>query len=158
MKLNVLSVVNSFILVGLVLYLVLFLSKDKTAYFYNQKVFEGFKGKIALEEKLLKEKLSNKQLLDSLGTLINTGRSDLKGLLEERSYEYQIREAELTRKYTEDIWKFINDSVVKYGKENNYDYIFGATGDGGLMYATESKDVTTEITEYVNAHYDGSIK
>jgi len=37
--------------------------------------------------------------------------------------------------------------------KNWYTYIFGATGDGGLMYAKEGLDITAEITKFVNTKY-----
>lgn len=48
------------------------------------------------------------------------------------------------------IWENINKKVNEYGKENGLDYIFGANGDGSIMYASESNDITKEIIDYIN--------
>ena len=130
-----------------------FSSGDKMAYFYNQKVFAQFEGKLHLEDKLAKEREMNKQYLDSLLTLIQAGRKDLTALYEERTESFSMSDAQLTEKYTAEIWKFINEGVQEYGAKNDYDFIFGATGDGSLMYAKEKNDVTNEVVEFINQKY-----
>jgi hypothetical protein len=36
--------------------------------------------------------------------------------------------------------------------------IFGANGQGSLMYADEQTDITTPLLEYINDRYDGKEK
>lgn len=128
---------------------------NKTAFFYNQQVFSKFEGKIHLEEKLAKQKEMNKHFLDSLSTLIRNGRNDLTSIYEERAQGFSLVETQLSDRYTEEIWKFINESVQEYGKRHDYSFIFGATGDGSLMYADERKDITVEIIQFTNSRYTG---
>jgi outer membrane protein len=129
---------------------------DKTGFFYNQEVFSRFEGKAYLEKKLDGLRMANKKILDSLTLLVQSGRSDLTDRFDERAQAFSIQEKQLSDQYTAEIWKFINDSVKEYGSANGYDYIFGATGDGSLMYAKEGKDLSGEIIEFANARYQGN--
>jgi Skp family chaperone for outer membrane proteins len=126
---------------------------SKSAFFYNDKVFAAFQGKIELESKLKAEQARNKASLDSLALLITSGRAELQGIYNQTAELANIREQQLTEKYTSDIWKFINDKATEYGKEKNYEFIFGAVGDGSLMYAHEKNDITAEFIEYLNSRY-----
>jgi outer membrane protein len=129
--------------------------KEKAAYFYNQKVFTQFAGKQFLEGKLKAETEIHKQYLDSVMMLIQSGRKDLATLYQGSAQNFSTAEAELTEKYNSDIWKFINESVQEYGAKNDYDFIFGATGDGSLMYARKANDITDDIVTYINRRYQG---
>lgn len=132
----------------------LFIQKDRTAFFYNQKVFDQFKGKLELETKLKKQRETDEAKLDSLAKLIQAGRNDLSGLYNENLNRATQTQQELSARYTNDIWKYINDEVAKFGEENGYDYILGATGSGSLMYADSSRDVTNDVIKYINQKYE----
>lgn len=49
----------------------------------------------------------------------------------------------------------INSYVMDFGKANGYDYIFGTTESGSLLYATDADDLTDEILEGLNDNYSG---
>ena len=49
----------------------------------------------------------------------------------------------------------INDYVKEYGKEHGYPIIFGAGGNGNIMYAEDNADLTAEILIGLNKHYHG---
>ena len=66
----------------------------------------------------------------------------------------KVEQQELSSRYTADIWKRINHYVSDYGKTEGYDFIFGATGDGGLMYANDVNDITDEVILYLNKKYE----
>ena len=136
-----------------VMAVMIFTNNHTNAFFYNDKVFAAFKGKEELENKLKAEQARNKANLDSLADLINSGQTNLQGIYKQTAELAEFREQELLEKYTFDIWKFINDQATKYGKDQGYDFIFGAVGNGSLMYANESCDVTEEFIRYVNEEY-----
>ena len=52
------------------------------------------------------------------------------------------------------IWQQINQYVMDYSKENNYSIVFGANGQGSLMYAEEGIDITKEMVIYINNKYN----
>lgn len=141
-------------IVGLILYVCLYANREKTAYFYNQQVFQSFNGTRELEAKLANQQQHAKKQLDSISYLIQQGRADLSGQYQKiaatHSQQYQL----LSEQYTNDIWKFINDKVKEYGNQEGYDYIFGASGNGSLMYAKDSHNITDDIVDFVNKKYE----
>lgn len=140
--------------VGLSLYSFFGKNHGKTAFVFNQSVFGGFKGKIELEEKLSTLKAESAKKLDSLSRLpINEGTMVI---YQEEKRKLELMANELSQKYTADVWKRINEYVSAYGEEHGYDFIFGATGDGNLMYARQARDVTNEVIEYINRKYEGN--
>lgn len=57
------------------------------------------------------------------------------------------------KKVTQTVINDINDYVKEYGKSHGYKIIFGASGGGNIMYATESSDLTEEVLKGLNADY-----
>lgn len=143
---------------GIFTYHYFFTNNAHIAFIHNQTVFEEFKGKLELEEKLNQERENNRKLLDSLKMLIAGGRTDLTETLDEKAYSLKLQEEERSARFTSDIWRYINESIAEYGKKNGYDYIMGATGNGSLMYASPEKDITSEIIKYCNDRYSGASK
>lgn len=47
----------------------------------------------------------------------------------------------------------VRDYVKDYGKKNGYTYILGSNEAGSVMYGDESKDLTKEILDALNADY-----
>lgn len=56
--------------------------------------------------------------------------------------------------YDDDIWKKVNKLVEEYAVANEIDVLFGATGNGNLMYGNPEKDMTKEFIEYLNSSYE----
>lgn len=63
--------------------------------------------------------------------------------------------AELNNQYGLQIWDKLNSLISDFGEENNYEVIFGAGGNGNIMYAQENKNITTELIAYCNLKYNG---
>jgi len=145
------------VLTGCVIY---FSSKDKSkvGFFYNQKVFTGFDGTKALTKRVEQLRSENKKTQDSLKSLISLGRQDLVSAYDQRAEINANTEQQMSEKYTADIWQFINEGVAEYGKNNDYHFIFGALGNGSLMYADSSKDVTEDVVRFLNEKYRGTPK
>jgi len=61
----------------------------------------------------------------------------------------------LSAQYDKEILAQLNQYVRDFGAKNNYEYIFGNDGNGSLMYAQESNDLTRQVTEYINQKYAG---
>lgn len=142
-------------LAGLAAYVLFGNVNEKKGYILNQEVFNGFKGKQELESKLGKLQQQHKTWLDSVGSLI-AQRNDpaLIRMYQENASNFRLQEEELSQKYTADIWKRINHHLAGFGKENGYDFIFGASGDGSLMYADDARNITSEVIPYINARYE----
>lgn len=154
--LRYLPVFNLTLLIGLGVYVFFNANPDKKAYVVNQRVFDEFKGKQELEAKLGALKSKHKSALDSMAEGIQKQAASREQLAQyqETLRTFEFEQQELSSRYTADIWKRINQYVSDYGKTEGYDFIFGATGDGGLMYANDVDDITDEVILYLNKRYE----
>lgn len=128
---------------------------EKKAYVLNHQIFEEFHGTYQLKEELKRMRNEHKVHLDSLAVAIEQENPGLISKYEQLRQQFALSENELSDKYTADIWKEINRYISDYGKENGYDFIFGASGSGNLMFAKDAHNVTEDIIEYVNRRYEG---
>lgn len=154
MKIWTLVVLNLLLICSLA-FLYFFNRPGKTGFFYNQEVFAEFEGTVSLQKKLQDIKRADSKYLDSVRNLVLAGRSDLSNFLQLRANDFARQEEELNDQYTKEIWEFLNTSIKEYGALNDYEYIFGATGNGSLMYAAESNDLSKEILMFANSKYRG---
>lgn len=130
---------------------------EPTAFVYNQKIFTQFKGTLELESKMKALEEGDRKIVDSLRQLIQSSyqQPDLKKFYEERLSSIDVNHRQVSEQFTSEVWKYINDGMLEYGKMNDYDFIFGASGGGNLMYAREGKDITNEVIQFLNAKYEG---
>lgn len=156
---NFFVVLNLLLLTVLSVYLLYDRQNSRKGYVMNQQVFDEFNGKKELEIKLNQVKSVNKKRLDSLAVLIAKEKNNngLAVTYQDLLRTSQLQEQELSAKYTADIWKYINQNLAAFGKEEGYDFIFGASGDGGLMYANEVNDITEKVVKYLNKQYEKGI-
>lgn len=101
------------------------------------------------QELKYKEKKSNDEI------------STLARIEEEYYYKQQQFEKEnqtTSNDYTAKIWNQLNQLIEEYGKENKYTFVFGANGQGNIMYADDKNNITAEIIAYVNTSYNGKAK
>jgi len=147
------------------------MNQSKTAYVNLGEVFENFAGKKELAFKLDKLKNQQKSMLDSMEMTIRSlqhaaanqenGKAVLAKLQNtQQNYQYlnaQFNEQYQTQdaSYSEKVWTQINQYVTDYGKDNDYDFIYGANGNGALMYGSSSKNITEEIINHINERYEG---
>ncbi len=47
----------------------------------------------------------------------------------------------------------VKRNIEAYGKEKGYTFILGANSGGSVLYGNESKEITKELTEYLNKKY-----
>jgi outer membrane protein len=152
-----------------------YLKFPKTAYVNTEVLYNDFILKKELEQKLKTNQDSKNAILDSLGQELQILSEELevKRIKEgekvnrfnvfRRNYmikkeEFEKQNEELSAKYSEQIWKQLNQFIKEYGDKNSYDYIYGVHGQGNLMYANESENITSQLKEYVNSKYEGDIK
>lgn len=67
-----------------------------------------------------------------------------------RKKELQAKAAEEDRAMMEGVIKQVNDQLREYGTRYGYDYIFGATAEGNLLYARQGDDITIDVLEVIN--------
>jgi len=103
------------------------------------KAYEKERSSMSKKELELKQELlSNKQQ-----QINNYQQAVQKQLVEE------------DKKVTQTVINDINDFVKEYGKEKGYKVIFGATGNGTIMYGVESADLTEQVLKQLNAEFEG---
>lgn len=172
MKLNGKSIIIFILIVLLTGALVFYVYKGRTRMVYvnTYSLYNEFKLKKELEEKLKKTGLARRVLLDSIkGKIQLLSVRQVGSETEDRNQElnmlkeaYFMKEKEINKEndvqaqsYTDQVWEQLNQYIKDYGDAKGYDYILGATGQGNLMYAKESNDITKEVIEFVNERYDG---
>ncbi len=155
------------LLVGIISFLIYSqCNKTQTVYVDNMELFSSFKMKAELEKKYKEVETLRKNILDSLYSEIRImNESSLKkdpNVLNDLKREFLIKKetfdkenTETMNQYNEQIWNQINEYTKQFGKEKKYEFILGANGQGVLMYAIDTKNVTKELTEYINQKYSG---
>jgi Skp family chaperone for outer membrane proteins len=64
----------------------------------------------------------------------------------------------LTQQYDDQIHAQMESYLVDFGKENNYDMVFGTESLGTILYARDRFDATLEATKYINNRFSSNIK
>ena len=143
---------------------------DKTAYIQSSVVYNEFRmtkdmdldAKNIVNERqyfLDSLELRIKTLANVLESSKNQNQDELRDLQSsqrlyiEKKDEFATSNNMMFGNMNEDIWKRLNLLIKEYGKANGYDYIFGAQGDGNIMYANESKDISEDVIDFCNKSY-----
>lgn len=150
-------------------------ANGKIAFVQMDELYNSFAMKQQLETKLKNTQQARKFIVDSLALemqqmqqefsrLTKIDSADLRVYNTRQHYFYQQKQQfeednqTLAKQYTDQIWGQINQYTNDFGKANGYQYIFGAAGDGVLMYASDAQDITVAVKEYINERYSGQSK
>ena len=143
----------------------------KTAYIEIKKVFNGFALKKELEDKYAVTAKHRAEILDSLSNTLKLLSASVQA--DRKNEELMIRfetkreeflkarerfeedNAALSRKYDAQILEQMTQYVSDFGKKHDYKYIFGAEGNGTLMYAETKENISDEIIGFINNKYKG---
>ncbi|MCA6435645.1 MAG: OmpH family outer membrane protein [Bacteroidota bacterium] len=118
---------------------------------------------------------SRKKIVDSLYNVLQDKTFEMKtknitskeaieymAKLEQEFYykeqDFEKQNQESNREYNIKIWNQLNQYVEDYGKENKCTFVYGANGQGSIMFADEKNNHTKLIIQYVNDRYNGIIK
>lgn len=92
----------------------------------------------------------------------NPGKNDLEMYytllrsLEELQTNYEDQKKLMTAEFNSHISTQLNQYIKEFGEEKGIDMIFGASGDGNIMYAKENnRNITKEVIAYINKVYEG---
>lgn len=161
------------IIIAIVGYLVFdhFSKNEKTGYIIVQDVYNQFALKKDMQMRYGKSHDARKRILDSMAVNIKVlgeridmekgkDTSDIREFRMKRM-EYYERGKQLNeddsaqlKQCDNEILSQLNQYIKDYGRENHYQYIFG-NGNSGLVTADDSKNITAQVTEYVNERYAG---
>lgn len=138
-------------------------SEENTAYVDLQKVYNSFKLKAELEAGYNQTIAEQSKKLDSLNLLLMSAKNDgqeelylsLKDEYQSYSDQLEISADNLSANLQNQIWTQITQFFTEYGEDHKLDFIFGAAGNGGIMYADEDLDITDEVIKELNDWYEG---
>lgn len=161
-------IVIIYILLGALIGYQFFFEKhpNKVVYVDNLELFSGFHMKAELEKKYTEAEAQRKAILDSIYRDIKVN-VEMKGIsgsesiaLMKRQFlmkkeQFDQENTQTRNDYNTKIWNQLNEYTREYGKEQGYDFILGANGQGVLMYANELKNITPDLIRYVNQKFDG---
>ena len=139
----------------------------KVAYVEVDKLYNEFKLFQEMDAQLTNTQSQRQLILDSLGlqiqTLERSGEEEIA--LNSLKQEYMVKQQQfaednqnLAVKYQQEIVTQLNQYVQDYSEANEYDYILGATGEGGLMAAKKTENITPSVLSYINERYSGTSK
>ncbi len=173
---SILSILSFLGLIGLLIFTVS--SKKKLAFVKSDVLMSQYQG-------MVEARAAYKVKADSWQSRIDTLRTDLDkgvkayeaGLSGMNTKQREVAEGKL-RKQNEDLMRYtdaiskqaeeedqkmtqsvlnqVNSLLEVYGKENNYDIIFGANGNGNIIYGVDAVDITNEVLIELNRNYEGS--
>lgn len=173
-KKNIIGLVNSVVLLGVIVFLLLNnKTSNKVVYVDNIKLFNSFnltKELGALSEQKYKPELEvYDNLVNKISLLEDTYKEGKKKMSKKDTEEYvnlkrqlSVKENELAnlKNYVKTdinkkVWKRLNEYVKSYGEEKGIQLILGAQGGGNIMYGMPAADITDDFIEYANAKYEG---
>lgn len=160
---------NSWIIIGM---FILFIScnEKKSGFVQGSKLYNEFAMTKELTKNLEINTQVKNQILDSLKLNIKQLEMKLNATpTDELLQQYELKKQEylyksklfneetqsLQQTYTEQSLTQINQYIMEFGKAHQYEYIFGANGNGSIMYADEQNDITELVLTYVNDKYQG---
>lgn len=167
-KIIVVSIISLFISTSTFLYF--FLNKEKIAYVEINDLYSKFELTKSMDQEFKKVVSSRERVLDSmkleLQMMVKTKMNleqeknfvNQRKLFLEKTEQFKQDNQALSQEYLSKIWNRLNRLIKKYGKENGYTYIYGANGEGNLLYANDKKNITNDLIEFINTSYLGDKK
>ncbi|WP_420571715.1 OmpH family outer membrane protein [Kordia sp.] len=174
------KIITSLSLIALVISIVaIFNSKssDELVYVDVNKLIDGYK-RTEIVRKDMKQK--TEVLKSNVDSLVAGWQKELKSYEKDRSsmskkekelqqqllankqqqinnYQQAVQKqvTEEDQKATQTVINDINDYVKEYGEKNEYQIIFGAGGNGNIMFAAKGTDLTEKVLEGLNKEFEG---
>ena len=143
------------------------------AYIDTIQLFDEFDMKKEFEKKLEGEEKTLQYSMDSIKVELNglykilesasdVEREDLisrikkaQYLLDKRQEEFNAFSYEARATYNTQIQNQLNTYLKEFGKENDYEFLLGANGQGNILFSKENYDKTDMAILYINELYNG---
>jgi len=136
-------------------------SKSKIGFMENARVFEEFEMKKDYDNRIEEDMSLEVKFMDSLELVIDQvieSGDSLKVLRLKKQYfaveqKYRQKFDENSSRYTQEVNDRLNEYVEKYAEQEGLDFILGSYGQGNLMYANDSKNISDDLIKYINSMY-----
>ncbi|MCK5856730.1 MAG: OmpH family outer membrane protein [Bacteroidales bacterium] len=157
----------------LVSWVVYYFTVPQTAFLNVNDLYNKFDYKVELEKEYDSVQKRRTEVLDSLNLDLKSRYAQISNLdklneedpqitafiqkrdeYNELKKKFEGEAEEIRARLSNMIWEQLNQYIKEYGYEQNYTFIYGAKGDGTIMYAQEGVDITSEVVEFVNSRYD----
>lgn len=147
--------------------IILYNSREKTAYLEMNSIYNDFEMTKSMESEYDNVIKNRNSILDSLKSELQlmaaikmTPQQEKVFLLKrqqflEKSEKFEEDNEIIKQEYVNKIWTRLNGYIKQFGDENGYDFIFGANGQGTIMYAKDIKNITKEVSSFVNKRFNG---
>jgi outer membrane protein len=137
-------------------------------YFKNKKTeFEEKQGKVKADLKAESTRLQNdiQEYQKKAETMTSQQRQQTEEQLSARQQQFMQKKDELLGKLDEEQSKTNDELYLKltaymkeYNKTKNYSFILGHQKGGGILYASDSLDITRELVTGLNSEYEKELK
>lgn len=135
--------------------------QGSSVFIENTRVFEEFEMKKDYDLKIEKELQVEKNQVDSLASILSQSSDKDSLTIYAIRREYYVAEQafnqkfeELSVQYTNEVNTRLNGYIKLFSEEKGYDFIFGASGQGNIMFVKDELNVTEDLINYINKKYD----
>jgi len=148
---------------------------DKVAFVDNSKLLNDYQEKKDLEAKLKGQISAYERKRDSISMAFQTEArafdaqaKTLPQNVAQKKYNELMQKSQILQQHLQQeeqkiqmesqtqmdsLLSKVKKNIKEYGKQKGYTFILGANDGGSVLYGTEKKDITKEVTEYLNNQY-----
>lgn len=141
------------------------INTSPTAVIDLESLYLSFDMTKELERKYLNLSKERNLTIDSLGRAIKLlqQQSDIEAQqavqkMQVTAYQHNtLKQQNETMKLEleQQIWTQLNQYLQEFGTQQNYPVVLGAKGDGNIIYAASTIDITEQAIEFINQKYRG---
>ena len=150
---------------------------DKMAFVDNSKLLNDYQEKKDIEAKLKGQISAYERKRDSISMAFQTEArafdaqaKTLPQNVAQKKYNELMQKSQILQQHLQQeeqkiqmesqtqmdsLLSKVKKNIKEYGKQKGYTFILGANDGGSVLYGTEKKDITKEVTEYLNNQYKG---
>ncbi len=147
--------------------------QDKVAYVNNVRLMDGYKEKIAVEERYAEQRKAFELRRDSISRAFQSEAQEVENKMKNMSQnkaqetfsnlqqkgqrmgqmlQQEEQQLNLTGQADMDsVVQKVRREIEAYGKANGYTFILGGGEGGSVLYGDEAKDITDELLKELNA-------
>ncbi|MBT8282942.1 MAG: OmpH family outer membrane protein [Muriicola sp.] len=160
------------LLLALVIILTWSCQQDKIGYVNNVRLMDGYKEKVAVEERFAEKKKAFDMKRDSISrqfqmeaqaieaqiqSMSQTKAQETYAALQQKGQQIgqQLQQQEqqlqlMGQADMDSVVQKVKREITAFGKANGYTYILGGGEGGSVLFGAESKDLTDEILKVLN--------